>query len=177
MGAPLDSSSDRITVLLAAIRSSARPGIRWDRHLIQATLGALRRLLPIRTADQKPIPFKDLHKSAVLLQELRRNLPAELCANTRLLGILRILRYAGAFVDEGCNPIKSIHDVPFALIEDTEALKNGLIRQVVLRAYKSEMNLSRADAKPLTIIIFGKGRPDFLELCARVEAEIVAAIS
>lgn len=153
-----DNIDARITRLLEAIRGHGKPGVRWDLQLALATLQALRKLLPLRIA------LKDLHKDEALSRELQRTLPAAACSKSRVLGILRVLRHAGGFVDDSGEVTKDLDCLAVGITDDAELLRRGLVEQIVQRAATVPGGLQTGDAKALTVIAFGKGRPDFLQL-------------
>jgi len=157
--------------LLLAMHKS---GCRWDVRLHQALLSALRNLLPLTDGDNRPIAIKGLHRSEKLLTELARSLPAELCSHRRVWETVTNLRYAHAFVDEHGQPITDVRIPPKGILENVDELRANLIAQALVHAAAVEGGISPADARPLALIVFGKGRPDFLALVKQIEDAITA---
>ena len=161
----------RMEQLLSAMHKS---GCRWDVRLHQALLSALRNLLPLTDGDNRPIAIKDLQKSEKLLAEIARSLPAELCTRRRVWETVTNLRYARVFVDEHGQPITDVRIPPKGINENVDELRANLIVQAIRHAAAVEGGISPADARPLALIVFGKGRPDFPALVKQVEDAITA---
>ncbi len=164
------ATAHRMEQLLDAMRKSH---LRWDVRLHQVLLSALRNLLPLTDDGSRPISVKDLHKNEQVLEEIRRDLPVELCSHIRVRETLINLLYAGAFVDVHGDPIADVYTPPVGITENADDLQAGLIAQALRKGQAVENGLNLADARPLALIIFGKGRPDFPTLVQRLERRSV----
>ncbi len=164
------ATAHRMEQLLHAMSKSR---LRWDVRLHQVLLSALRNLLPLTDNGNRPLSVKDLHnKSEQLLAEIRRDLPVELCSHIRVRETLINLLYAGAFVDAHGDPIADVYTPPVGITENADDLQAGLIAQALRHARAVEGGLNLADARPLALVMFGKGRPDFPTLVQHLEDAI-----
>ncbi len=166
------ATAERMELLLGAMQKKGmqKKGCRWDVHLHQAVLSALRKLLPLTDDNGQVLATRRFHNNPKVLAEIEPKFPEVSCRRT--YETIRNFLYAGAFVDAAGEVIKNVR-TPVAAINDNSAdIQAGLILQALRHARDVEGGIQPTDARPLALIIFGKGRPDFMPLVQKIAAAI-----